>query len=138
MSSEKAPEKLQNKSTKIALILIRGLINLSADRLRTLKLLNLGKKHVCVVVEDNVITRGMATKVKDYVAWGEVDDATVKLLQEKRGKKDPKDSKKLKKYFTLAPPVGGFERGGIKTQFTKGGALGYRGDKINDLIKKMI
>jgi len=44
----------------------------------------------------------------------------------------------LKLFFKLSPPKGGFERGGVKKQFALGGVLGYRKEKINDLLKKMI
>ncbi len=36
----------------------------------------------------------------------------------------------------LRPPKHGYE--GIKRHFNDGGALGYRGTKINDLIKRMV
>lgn len=49
-----------------------------------------------------------------------------------------KDPKKIKNYFRLNSPRKGFERKGIKKPFSIGGALGYRGSKINDLIKRMI
>ena len=44
----------------------------------------------------------------------------------------------LKNYFRLKPPVHGFERKGIKKQFSLGGALGYRGKNINELIRRML
>lgn len=44
----------------------------------------------------------------------------------------------LKPYFRLLPPRGGFERKGIKQPYSMGGALGYRGEHINILIKKML
>lgn len=53
-------------------------------------------------------------------------------------KRELKDIPGLKLFFKLTPPKGGFERGGVKEQFSKGGVLGYRKDKINDLIKRMI
>ncbi|MFH1592537.1 MAG: 50S ribosomal protein L30 [Candidatus Woesearchaeota archaeon] len=53
-------------------------------------------------------------------------------------KKELKDVPGLKLFFKLSPPKGGFERGGIKKQFAMGGASGYRKDKINDLIVKMV
>ena len=53
-------------------------------------------------------------------------------------KKNFKDIPGLKPYFRLKPPVKGFERKGIKVPFSMGGALGYRKDKINDLILRML
>ncbi|MBI2671005.1 50S ribosomal protein L30 [Candidatus Woesearchaeota archaeon] len=53
-------------------------------------------------------------------------------------KKELKDIPGLKLYFRLKPPTKGFERKGTKVPFSQGGALGYRKEKINDLIKKML
>jgi len=53
-------------------------------------------------------------------------------------KKELKDLPGLKLFFRLSPPKGGFEHGGIKKQFVQGGASGYRKDRINDLIKRMV
>lgn len=52
--------------------------------------------------------------------------------------KELKDIPGMKPYFRLKPPVHGFERKGTKVPFSLGGALGYRKEKINDLIKRMI
>ena len=49
-----------------------------------------------------------------------------------------KDVPGLKRYFRLTPPKGGYEKQGIKKQYSIGGALGYRKNGINDLIKKML
>ena len=57
------------------------------------------------------------------------------LFQEKR-KNISKNEKMM--VFALSPPRGGFERKGIKASFSDKGALGYRADKINDLLKKMM
>lgn len=123
---------------KLALILIRGLIGIRKDIKDALFFLRLRKKHACVVVEDTPSNRASALKCKDYITYGEIDDATLKMLLEKRGKKDPKKKGYLKKFFMLPPPRGGFERKGIKVPYGKGGVLGYRGAKINDLLRKMI
>lgn len=53
-------------------------------------------------------------------------------------KKTLKDIPGLKPFFRLSPPEKGFERAGIKKPFAAGGSLGYRKDKINELIKRMI
>ena len=123
---------------KLALILVRGLVGVRKDIKAALYSLRLRKKHVCVVIENTPSNRASAVKCKDYITYGEINDETLKQLLEKRGRKDPKKKGYLKKFFLLHPPRGGFERKGIKTPFKKGGALGYRGPKINELIKKML
>lgn len=49
-----------------------------------------------------------------------------------------KDVPGLKPFFRLSPPRHGFGTKGIKKPFSLGGTLGYRKDKINDLIKSML
>ncbi len=154
---------------KIAIVQVRGIVGLSQKLKDTFALLKLPKKHSCVLVEANSSTKGMLILLKDYITWGEVDQATVKLLLEKRGKlagnkpltetylKEKtkmnydefskavmegkikiKEVPGLKPYFRLTPPTKGFERGGIKLQYSLGGALGYRKEHINELIRRMI
>ena len=53
-------------------------------------------------------------------------------------KREIKDVPGLKTFFKLNPPRKGFERKGIKVPFAQGGVLGYRKDKINDLLERMI
>ncbi len=53
-------------------------------------------------------------------------------------KKSLKDIPGLKLFFRLPPPRKGFETKGIKVPFSQGGVLGYRKEKINDLITRMI
>jgi large subunit ribosomal protein L30 len=135
--NEKATEQKAKKGF-VAAILIRGYIGMRQDIKDTLKMLRLFRKNYCIVVEATPSNMGMLSKAKDYITWGEIDDPTLKLLIEKRSEKNPDDPKKTKGFFRLQPPRKGFERKGIKTPFSKGGALGYRGEKINDLIKRMI
>jgi large subunit ribosomal protein L30 len=141
---------------KIAVILIRGTIGLPNRVKDTLTMLNLYRKNYCTFLEDTPSIRGMLNKVKDYVTWGSVTEETIKLLFEKRGEEYTEretdsqgkinykrkwfefNGKKIKKYFRLSPPRGGFEKNGIKKTFIQGGALGHRKDKMNDLIKKMV
>jgi large subunit ribosomal protein L30 len=128
--------KTKEVNGKLALVLVRGLVRIRTETVATLYTLGLRQSHACVVIDDAPSNRASASKCKDYVAYGEINEETHRLLVEKRGRKD-RDGK-LKKYFLLHPPRGGFERKGIKTPFSTGGALGYRGAKINDLIKKML
>lgn len=123
-------------SNKIAVILIRGLVGIRIDIKDTLKSLKLNKKHACAVIEESPVTWGMLKKVQDFVTFGSINDETLKELQDKRGRPDLEGN--IQNVFFLAPPVGGFERKGIKKAYTIGGALGDRKENINALIKKMI
>ena len=49
-----------------------------------------------------------------------------------------KDMPGLKRVFRLHPPRGPKGWGGIKRSFVVGGALGARGDAINNLVERMI
>lgn len=135
-TKETKTQKVETK--KIAIILVRGLIGITVDIKDTLYLLRMRKKHTCVVVENTPSNVGMINKVKDYVTYGEIDNVVLKELISKRGKPNHKAEGKTKPFFELAPPRGGFERKGIKKAFRQGGVLGYRGNKINDLLKRMI
>jgi len=112
---------------KIAVIRVRGSLGVKSDVVRTMNELHLTRKNHCVLIDEHSSLKGMLLKTRDYCTWGEVSDETVALLEKKKGKQ---------KVFRLAPPVKGW-KGGIKKHFPKG-ALGYRGDKINDLIKSML
>jgi large subunit ribosomal protein L30 len=121
--------------SKIAIIRIRGTDDVKRTLESTMRMLKLHKKHTCSIYPKTDSLMGMLEKCKDYVTYGEIDEETYNLLVEKRG---IKKEGKLVNYFHLQPPKGGFERRGIKTPFSMKGALGYRKDKINLLIKKMI
>ncbi len=64
-----------------------------------------------------------------------IDEFTKEFVTDK---KQLKDIPGFKQFFRLSPPIKGFERKGIKKPFSLGGSLGYRKDKINELIHKMI
>ena len=126
--------KLAAEKKLMAAILVRGLINVKGDIKDTIQNLGMFRKNYCVLVENDPVYVGMLKKAKDFITYGEIDEETLKLLLEKRGQ----DYKKGKRFFRLAPPRKGFERKGIKKPFSVGGALGYRGSKINDLIRRMV
>ena len=154
---------------KIAIVQVRGVVGLSKKIKDTFRILKLPKKHSCVIIDATSSTKGMLIFLKDYITWGEIDQATIKILLEKRGKlagnillteaylKEKikmnydefsktlfegkhtlRDVPGLKPYFRLKPPTKGFERGGIKVPYSMGGALGYRKEHINELIRRMI
>lgn len=135
---KKIQEQKKKPEVNLAIIRIRGTVGALSTIKSTLKMLRIERNNYCAVYKSTPSILGMIKKAKDYITWGEVDDATLKILHDKKGEKDPKDPKLLKKFFRLAPPRGGYERKGIKTPFKSGGAAGNRGKKINDLIKRMI
>ncbi|MFH1063460.1 MAG: uL30 family ribosomal protein [Candidatus Woesearchaeota archaeon] len=134
----KAPAKAPAKTSsgKLAVILIRNITKSDGTIRDTLVMLKLNRKFTCNIVENNPGMKGMLNKVKDFVTYGEVDAEIIKLLEEKRANKD--NEGKSRGWYNLHPPRGGFERKGIKRNFSQGGTLGYRGAKMADLIKKML
>ncbi|MEM0473524.1 MAG: 50S ribosomal protein L30 [Candidatus Aenigmatarchaeota archaeon] len=148
-----------------AVIRLRGSVKTSKEINDTLNMLKLKRVNHCVLVSKKQI--GMIKKVKDYVTFGEINKQTlVKLLENRlRGEKNKKitqemltqitkfksfeefadvlmkekvklnDFKKLKTVFRLNPP-----RKGLKSKRLSWpkGDLGYRKEKINDLIERMI
>jgi large subunit ribosomal protein L30 len=141
------------EETRLAVVLVRGVVGLREPIKHTLRLLRLYGKNHCVVIPNTPIYLGMLKKVRDYVTWGEVTNEVVAELVAKRGEEwkareqDSRgkysyrffthDGKKYKPYFRLQPPRKGFGRKGVKISFTKGGALGPRGDKMADLLRRM-
>jgi len=127
---------------KLAVVRIRGVTGIKYDIDETLRKLRLHRKNNCVVIPKNIIYVGMVKKVKDFVTWGDIDEKTYETLVDKR-KEEVKGNvsdkgNKIKKVFRLNSPKKGYGRKGIKVSFQNGGALGYRGEKINDLIMRMI
>ena len=128
------------KQGKIAIIRVRGTIHVRKGVNDTFDMLRLYRKNFCVVYDSTPSILGMIQKIKDHVTWGDIDDATYKLLVEKRGEKtkDKEGKEVLKGFFRLMPPRKGFGRKGIKTSFVNKGALGDRKEMINDLIRRML
>ncbi len=153
--------------TAFAVVRIRGSVGVSGEIEETLRRLRLTRVNHCVVVPDTPVFRGMIHKVKDYVTWGEVDRETLDTLLRKKGyvtasQRVTEEYVKEKtgldwnafldavlegrivlsqvgvKPFRLHPPSGGYERKGIKVPYALGGALGYRGAAINDLLRRMM
>ena len=117
---------------KIAAIRIRGEVCKSPDVHATMESLKLLHKNHCVLLEDTPVVKGMLRAVSGFITWGEIDDATLKKLVEKRG------SESNKTHLRLSPPRGGFDRGGIRMYIKARGACGYRGKGINKLIARMV
>ena len=151
-----------------AVIRVRGTVNVRHDIKKTLQMLRLHRVNHCVIVEENESFKGMLQKAKDYITWGELDKDTLVELIKRPGRligDKPVDDEYIKRFtpyksveelaeaildgkiryrelpdikpvFRLSPPRKGYE--GIKRAYSVGGALGYRGKDINDLIKRMM
>ncbi len=141
MNEETKPAETSKDTAtqKIAVIRLRGPIKMDTKKEDTLQMLKLYRKNYCVVIDKNPSMSGMLEKVESCITWGEINNSILKELAEKRGEKTKKDGKEqLKPFFRLHPPIGGFERKGIKVPFSRGGAFGDRKEKINDLIRRML
>lgn len=139
----------------IAVIRISGIIKIKQPITETLNRLRLRKKYVCVLVDEKSDQAGMIKKVKDFVAYGPINEATLTKIIAARGKRinkakiDKPESlakeilagKKLKKdlglkpFFRLHPPRGGLKSS--KLHYPKG-VLGDNKDDINKLIARML
>lgn len=138
----------------ICLIRIRGEVNLRRDIEETLNRLRIRRKYSCVVIAHPKAEQlGMIKKVKDMIAFGEINESQFERLVEKRGqlidktkkinaKEVAKEIEKGKKYeelnlkpfFRLHPP-----RGGIKSKYHyPQGVLGNHKEKINELLERML
>jgi len=116
----------------ICIIRIKGQVGIRKSIAETLHRLRLRKKYTCILVEPTKEILMVLQTLRNFIAYGELDEATKKELIEKRGIKD-KDGK-LKPYFRLHPA-----RGGIKSKlYYPKGVLGNHGEKINELVKRML
>jgi ribosomal protein L30/L7E len=111
----------------IAIVRIAGQVGLDKGIKETFRRLNLPRKYSCVLVEPTEEKLGMINNIKNFIAFGEIDEKTLSDLKEKREKKG-------KKYFALHPARGGIE---TKKHFPKG-VLGNHKDKIGELIGRML
>lgn len=149
-------------------IRIRGISDISKEIKDTLNILKLTRNCHATLIDDRPSYEGMLRKSKDYLTWGEISQESMVLLFRKRGRlvgdKKLTDEyakelgykslddlaeaifkmevgcrslPKVKPVFRLHPPKKGF-KGKVKRSYTAGGELGYRGDAINDLLKRMV
>lgn len=114
--------------TKLAIIRIRGQVNLTKKTKDTLEMLKLKAKNNCVIREKNPSLLGMLKKVQHLITWGEITSEIEEKLKQKE----------KKGIIRLHPPRKGYGRKGVKMPFTKKGAYGDRKEKINELIERML
>ncbi len=158
---------VENRKCLVA-VRIRGISDISYEIADTLSMLRLTRNCHATLVDDRPSYEGMLQKSKDYLTWGEISQENIALLLKKRGKVvgntkltdeyakelgyksldhlaeaifkvevECNNLPKLKPVFRLRPPKKGF-KGKVKRSYAAGGELGYRGDAINDLLKRMV
>jgi large subunit ribosomal protein L30 len=150
---------------RIAVIRVRGKVGVRGNIEETLAKLRLTRVNHCVVIDDTPQKIGMVRKCSNYVTWGEIDAGTLTLLIRKRGRAagnrriggelssggfesfenfaekvcnfecELSALKPLKPVFRLHPPRKGYRH--VKKPYPKG-ALGYRGERINELLRRMV
>jgi large subunit ribosomal protein L30 len=142
----KAPAKVAHKPTEhkghpsqmIAAVLIRGReMGVRHDVKRSLNILRLLRRHICVVIPDNESNRGLLDKCKDLLTYGPISDETLAMLNEKRGSLKNREGKALN-VFRMHPPRGGWGHKGIKVAYAEGGCLGQRRKGMDELLRKMM
>jgi len=150
-----------------AVVKVRGTVSAQREARETLEMLRLSHSNHAVLVQNNPSTKGMLKRVQSYVTWGEISKETVAELLAKRGrllgnkglteeyvkkigcksmtdlanaitncKVDYAKLPDIQPVFKLHPPRKGF-KGTTKKNFRSGGEAGYRGEAINDLVKRM-
>lgn len=148
-------------------IRIRGGVNVPTRDEDNLRMLRMDRNNTATLLDDRPEYLGMLQRAKDCVTWGEPDVETIHLILEKRGRipgDKPLDQDALKAmgyesfeafasalhsgeaelhriegvkpFFRLHPPSKGFKRS-VKRPYGNVGELGYRGEAINELAKRM-
>ena len=150
-----------------AVVQVRGTVKTRREIKDTLKMLRLHHINHCVIIPDTPAYMGMIRKVKDFVAYGEIEAGVVEELLRNRGRLTG-DLRLTDEYvkensqysgiseFAQALSAGDARladvpglkpvlrlhppRKGYKTTkrtYQQGGSLGYHGENINDLLYKM-
>jgi len=157
----------QKQIQLLALIRLRGTVNVPSKIKDTLKMLRVERPNYMTLIPKTPEYMGMIKKVKDFVTWGEVSKDTLEFVLRKRGeltgRKKLTDEyiKENTKYSNISefasalfdgsatlsdvPQLKRFFRlhpprkgfKAIKKGFAEGGDLGYRGTTINELIVRM-
>jgi len=152
----------------IVAVKVRGTISAQREAIETLRMLHLTRTNHAVLIDNRPAFEGMLQRVQSYVTWGEVTKETVALMLQKRGrlvgdkkisdeyiqkigfssletladaivacKVEHKKLLNMQPIFRLHPPSRGF-KGKTKKNFRAGGEAGYRGEAINELVRRMV
>lgn len=136
----------------IAVIRIRGMVDVPRDIAESLNRIRLRRKYAAVVLKDSPENRKLLKKIRNYVSYGKITPATFEKLLKNRGVSIGKtdiDVKKIisefgnknmeelgiKPFFRLHPP-----RGGIESKKHSGVGKGVLGENkdIDKLLERML
>lgn len=137
----------------IIAIRISGLVEMPKDAQETLFRMNLRRKYSAVLLKETKETQDLLNAVRNFIAYGKIDMKILEELIAKRAKPLDNKTKKIdakkvaeiiekegieksniKHFFRLHPPRKGINS---KVHYPKG-ILGDNGDKINDLVRRML
>ena len=152
----------------IVAVRVRGTVSAQREARETLEMLRLDRTNYAVLVDNRPSFRGMLKRVQAYTTWGEPSKETVTMLLKQRGrlagdrKLTEEQVQKLgfksfedlaeaivtgrveysklpgmRPLFRLRPPTKGY-KGKTKKSYNAGGEAGYRGEKIDELVKRMV
>jgi large subunit ribosomal protein L30 len=152
----------------LVVVRIRGTVSAMKEARETLELLRLTHTNHAIIIDSRPAYKGMLQRVNNYVTWGEPTKETVVAMLQKRGRQlgakkltdeylqkagfksiddlaeqivsckvAYKNLPEIEARFKLHPPSKGY-KGQTKNAFKAGGEAGYRGEAINDLVKRMV
>ncbi|MGQ9551340.1 MAG: 50S ribosomal protein L30 [Candidatus Bathycorpusculaceae bacterium] len=152
----------------IAAVRVRGVISAKREIRETLEMLHLTRNNYAALIDNRPAFLGMLRTAQNFITWGEASKEAVSMLLRKRGKlagnknltdeyaqkagyKSLEDLAEavfscsveywklpnVQPVFKLHPPSKGF-KGKIKKSHRMGGETGYRGEEINELIRRMV
>ncbi|MFB3889294.1 MAG: 50S ribosomal protein L30 [Candidatus Bathyarchaeia archaeon] len=152
----------------LVVVKVRGEISAQREARETTKFLGLTHSNHAVILDSRPCFLGMLKRAQSYVTWGEASKETVAMMLKERGRlaggkkltdefaakagfKSLDDLAEaihackveywslpsVRKVFRLRPPKKGYH-GKTKKSFRAGGEAGYRGEAINDLVKRMV
>lgn len=152
----------------LVVVKVRGTVSAQREARETLDFLHLAHTNHAVLIDSRPAYKGMLQRVNSYVTYGEPTKETVAFMLQKRarlagdkkltgeyltkiGYKSFEDLAEaivnckvqfqklpdMQPRFKLHPPSKGY-KGKTKKGFKAGGEAGYRGEAINELIKRMV
>jgi len=159
---------MEERKKCLAVVRVRGVSDIFREIKENLQMLHLHRNCHATLIDDRPSYLGMLRKAQNYVTWGEVSQENIALLLKKRGRlvgnKKLTDQyaqeigyesldalaeaiyklqveygrlPNIKPVFRLHPPKRGY-KGKVKRSYAAGGVTGYRGEAINNLIKRML